>query len=160
MQNSIQPLSLILNLNDRLFTNALQGITDDMASERPSAHNNPVLWIAGHTLWARYMMLIFLGKPVDNPYQHLFENFKAYDVSLTYPSLSEVKSEWEKVTSLLKEAMQTVTAEHLAADSPVPNPIGDLTNAGTFTFLAQHESYDIGQIGYLKKYYTKEAMKY
>jgi len=27
-------------------------------------------------------------------------------------------------------------------------------------FLAQHESYDIGQLGFLKKYYTAEAMKY
>lgn len=160
MQTSIQPLAVILNLNDRLFTNALDGITDDIASERPSAHSNPLLWIAGHTLWARYMMLMFLGKPVHNPYQHLFENFKAYDASLPYPSLAEVKSEWEKVTSLLNEAMQGATAEHLAAASPIPNPVGDKTNAGTFAFLAQHESYDIGQMGYLKKYYTKEAMKY
>jgi len=26
--------------------------------------------------------------------------------------------------------------------------------------LAQHESYDIGQLGLLKKFFTKEAMSY
>ena len=61
---------------------------------------------------------------------------------------------------LLKEALASVTEEYLAADSPLKSPIGDFTNGGTVAFLAQHESYDIGQMGFLKKYFTKEAMKY
>lgn len=48
----------------------------------------------------------------------------------------------------------------MAAESPLKNPIGDSTNGGTLAFLTQHESYDIGQLAFLKKYYTKEAMQY
>jgi len=44
----------------------------------------------------------------------------------------------------------------LAADAPFKNPTGDSTIGGTIAFLAQHESYDIGQIGLLKKYFTKK----
>lgn len=33
-------------------------------------------------------------------------------------------------------------------------------HAGTLTFLTQHESYEIGKMGFLKKYHTAEAMKY
>ncbi len=160
MIQSLHLCQLIFSLNDRLFINALEGITEEQAKERHSDHNNPVNWIAAHTVHARYLMLIFLGKPSENPYNSLFENFRAYDDSISYPSLAEIKSEWQKVSGLLKDSLAAVTDKQLAAVSPVKSPIGDFTNEGTIAFLAQHESYDIGQLGYLKKYFTKEAMKY
>ena len=160
MNKSIYQSQIIFNMNDRLFLSTLQGVTDEQANERITGHVNPLIWIAAHTVWARYNALVFLGAPAANPYNDLFENFKAYDASLTYPSLAEIKDEWKKVSGLLKNAMQNVTEEHLAADSPIKSPIGDFTNGGTVAFLAQHESYDIGQLGLLKKFFTKEAMSY
>src|SRR5947209_3637340 len=100
MVESIKTVSLILNLNDRLFHNALAGVTDEQAKERISEHNNPIDWIAAHTVSSRYLMLMFLGKPAANPYQDLFENFKGYDPELEYPSLEEIKEEWERVTAM------------------------------------------------------------
>lgn len=160
MTTQLNDLSIIFNLNERLFLNALDGITEEQASERISPHNNPVNWIATHTVWARYNMLLFLGKPAANPYQGMFENFIPYDPIVAYPSLESIKEEWKKASSLLNGALQSVTAEHLTAQSPIKAPIADPTNRGTLAFLAQHESYDIGQIGLLKKYLTNEAMKY
>lgn len=147
-------------MNERLFLSTLQGVTEEQAKERIAGHVNPIIWIATHTVWARYNALMFLGAPANNPYNDLFENFKAYDASLKYPTLSEIKDEWKKVSNLLKDALKNVSEEHLAADSPLKSPIGDFTNAGTVAFLAQHESYDIGQLGLLKKFFTKEAMSY
>jgi hypothetical protein len=76
------------------------------------------------------------------------------------PALENVKGEWQKVSGLLKEAFSSVTEEHLAAESPVKVPIRDSTNGGAIAFLTQHESYSIGQLAILKKFYTKEAMSY
>lgn len=160
MSNSIHHLEGIFNLNTRLFNNTLSGISDEQSEERISGHNNSFKWIATHTVWARYNLLMFLGKPATNPYQHLNENFKAYDPADKYPSIDEIKNEWNKVSGLLKDALGSVSEEQLSADSPLKNPLGDFTNAGTLAFLAQHESYDIGQLGLLKKYLTKEAMSY
>ena len=160
MNKSVYQSQIIFNMNDRLFLSTLQGVTDEQANERITGHVNPIIWIAAHTVWARYNALAFLGAPADNPYNDLFENFKAYDASLIYPPLAEIKNEWKKVSGLLQSAVQSVTEEHLAADSPVKSPIGDFTNGGTVAFFAQHESYDIGQLGLLKKYFTKEAMSY
>jgi hypothetical protein len=102
-----------------------------------------------------------LGKPaVKNPYEGLFENFRPFDVTVNYGSLAQAKIEWQNATELLNEGLASVTEEHLAADCPLKSPIGDFTFAGTIAFLAQHESYDIGQIAFLKKYLTKEAMSY
>ncbi len=160
MPSSVNQLSLILNLNERLFINALDGITENQAKQRLSDHNNPVIWIATHNVWARYNMLLFLGKPSKNPYDGKFENFKAYNETDEYPTLENVKAEWQKASTLLKDALQSAAEEHLAAEAPIKNPSGDFTNGGTLAFLTQHESYDIGQLAFLKKYYTKEAMKY
>ena len=161
LKSSIHQSELIFSLNSRLFMNALEGITEEQAKERISDHNNPVIWLAVHTVWARYNSCAMLGKPVTkNPYDGLFEKFKPFDATTNYGTLAEAKAEWQKATALLTEALSSVTEEHLAADCPLKSPIGDFTFGGTVTFLAQHESYDIGQIAYLKKYFTKEAMKY
>lgn len=160
MATSLQHTENILNMNTRLFLNALDGITEEQSKQRISDHNNPISWLAVHTVWARYNTLAMLGKPAANPYDGLFENFKPFDPTYNYASLAEAKEEWNKASALLKEALASVTEEHLAADSPLKSPIGDFTFGGTVTFLAQHESYDIGQIAFLKKYLTKEAMSY
>lgn len=160
MNNSIYQSKIIFNMNDRLFNSTLEGVTEEQSQETIAGHVNPINWIASHTVWARYNTLMFLGKPAGNPYNDLFENFKAYDASLPYPSLAEIKDEWNKVSPLLHEALDGVSEEHLAGDSPIKSPIGDFTNGGTVAFLAQHESYDIGQLGLLKKFFTKEAMSY
>jgi hypothetical protein len=160
MTNSMNTSTLIFNLNERLFINSLNGITEEQAHETISGHNNSIAWIAAHTVWARYNMLFFLGKPAKNPFEGMFENFKPFNANETYPSLETIKKEWANASALLKEALKNTSEEHLAAESPIKSPIGDFSNAGTLAFLAQHESYDIGQLGFLKKYYTTEAMQY
>ena len=157
---SVHQLESILKLNDRLFINALADVTDEQAKQRITGHNNPLIWIATHTVWSRYMIAMLLGKPGKNPYEGMFENFKPYNESEKYPSIEEVRTEWKKTIELLQDAFSSVSEEHLAADSPLKSPIGDFTIAGTIAFLTQHESYDIGQLGFLKKYFTKEAMSY
>jgi hypothetical protein len=158
--SSVYQSEIIFNMNTRLFLNALEGITENQAKERISTHNNPVSWLAAHTVWARYNTLAMLGKPAKNPYDGLFENFKPFDAALNYGSLAAARTAWQKASELLKEAFASVSEEHLAADCPLKSPIGDFSFGGTVTFLAQHESYDIGQIAFLKKYLTKEAMSY
>jgi hypothetical protein len=160
MSKPIHYLEIIFGLNTRLFNNTLAGVTEEQSTERVSGHNNSFKWIATHTVWARYNTLMFLGKSTTNPYQGLFENFKPFNAADKYPSIEEVKKEWEKVSGLLKDALVSVPDEHLAADAPIKNPTGDFTNGGTLAFFAEHESYDIGQLGFLKKYLTKEAMAY
>jgi hypothetical protein len=157
---SVYASLLIFKMNHRLFLNALDGITEEQAKTRISGHSNPLSWIATHTAWARFNTLNLLGVKADNPFPGLFEQFKPFDPKDTYPTLEKVKEEWNKASKLLKEALHNVTEEHLKGPAPFNSPIGDATIGGTIIFLAQHESYDIGQMAYLKKYFTKEAMKY
>src|SRR5215212_7204103 len=135
MNKPIYFLEIIFNLNSRLFNNTLAGVTEEQSEERISGHNNSFKWVATHTVWARYNTLIFLGKPVQNPYPGLFEQFKPYDAADKYPTLEEIKKEWQKSSELLKDALGAVSEEHLAADSPLKSPIGDNTMGGTTAFF-------------------------
>ena len=153
-------LEIILHLNERLFINALDGITDSQAKERISDHNNPLIWLAAHTVWARYNTAALLGKPGNNPFDGLFENFKPFEESMVFDTLETIKAEWKKASALIREGLTTVSSEHLSSEAPFKNPTGDFTMGGTIAFLVQHESYDIGQAGLLKKYLTKQAMSY
>lgn len=161
MANTMYPVRLILNLNDRLFLNALEGVTENQALERISDHNNPLNWLAAHTVWARYNMCKLLGNSTaQNPYLGMFESFKPFDAAVDYGTLAMAKTEWNTATGALKESLATISDDYLLEEAPFKNPTGDFTVAGGITFLAQHESYDIGQIAFLKKYFTGEAMKY
>ena len=160
MKNSIYHPAMIFKMNERLFLNSLAGVTDEMAKERISDHNNPMNWLTTHTVWARYNIAALLGKPAENPYNGMFENFKPFDDSMKFDSLEKLKEEWGKASALLNEGLASVTEDHLAAESPFKSPIGDPSIGGTIAFLAQHESYDIGQMALLKKFLTKEAMSY
>ncbi len=50
MKKSLEHSALILNMNSRLFINALEGVTEEMAQDRISDHNNPLNWIATYLL--------------------------------------------------------------------------------------------------------------
>ena len=160
MTNDLKSMQTILNLNTRLFDNTLEGITEEHWNARMSGHNNPLKWIAAHVVSSRYLFLTLLGKPTQSPYQELFANQRPYDTKDVYPSLGEVKKEWETVSALLKTALVSPSSEALGKSPPFPLPIEEQTNFGALAFFVQHESYEIGQLGFLKKYHTKEAMKY
>lgn len=160
MKKSTHHSEIIFNLNERLFTNALAGVTDEHAKQRISSHNNPMNWLTTHTVWARYNIAAILGKPGTNPYTGMFEGFKPFEETMQFDSLDKLKEEWKKASQLLREGLASITEEQLDGPAPFQNPTGDQTVGGTIAFLAQHESYDIGQMGILKKYLTKEAMSY
>lgn len=160
MTNDLKSVQIILNLNTRLFTNTLEGITEEHWNARLSGHNNPLKWIAAHVVSSRYLFLSLLGKPVQSPYQELFEKQRPFDPTDVFPSLGDVRTEWARVSELLKTELASPSPDALKMGAPFPLPIEDQTNFGAMAFFTQHESYEIGQMGLLKKYHTKEAMKY
>jgi DinB superfamily len=161
MAKSIYQSEITLNMNTKLFHNALAGVTEEQAKEKISYRNNSLDWLTTHTVWARYNMAKILGNPPDkNPYDGLFDSSNPLDTSHKFQTLDEIKAEWDKATVLLQDALASVKEEHLAGDAPFKSPIGDRTIGGVIAFLVQHESYNIGQIAFLKKYFTNEAMKY
>ena len=145
-------------LQTRLFSNALVNLEADCTT-RPSDTTNHLAWLAGHLVSTRVMLVNLLGGSARDPHPDIFGKGKGIDESLAYPSLKRSMADWEAVAPLLTEALKKVDDKVLAAKAPFPTPMGEKLGE-VIAFFAHHEAYHIGQMGILRKYFGKEAMKY
>lgn len=159
MVEVIAPLCELLKLNTRLFLNCLDGVDDTMARARPSADTNSIGFLACHVLHARYYLAAFLGLEAVNPFQELFDS--AHDVNdLEVPPLDELRSAWVELSAQLVDRTPEVTEADLGREAGQEFPVDDGTVLGAVTFLVQHESFHIGQLALLRKYFGLEGMAY
>ncbi len=61
MNPVVEPIKNTIDLNTRLFSNVLEGITDEMATRRPNDGANHVSFIACHMVDARHYLARSLG---------------------------------------------------------------------------------------------------
>ena len=155
-----EPLAKILDLNTRLFINCLDGIDDATAQKRIKMDTNSMTFIVCHLIDARYYLAGIINLKTENPFKELFEQAQSIDDFKDFPRLKELKSAWLDVSKKLSEFFPELATDELQKESSVDFPIDDNTVLGAIAFLIQHESYHIGQLGFLRKYLGFGAMKY
>ena len=160
MKNAIFPLQLIFNLNSKLFLNATEKVTDEMAVIRPDDQINNVVFISAHLLDARYYISDMLDLKVVNPFKDAFEKVTRVEDSDQLPGLNKIRSTWVEVSQKLSDHLTTLPEEILNRKASFKFPVTDDTVLGAITFLISHESYHLGQLGILRKYLDLPAMKY
>lgn len=151
----------IFSINTSLFSNCLDGVTEDQAIQKISSNTNSLKWLAAHVVWARYQISALMGNPpANNPFDGLFENFRPHEESDDLKSLAEIKQEWDKATTLLATSFSNIDADFWDMDSVITFPLQlDKSNASLMAILVQHECLHIGQMATLKKYTTGIPMK-
>jgi uncharacterized damage-inducible protein DinB len=148
---ALAPVALIFKLNAGLIRSSLDGLTDDELWQRPTLHNNPLLWVVGHIVATRAGMLGRLGDPFDTGWGDLFARGAALHERSRYPSRNDVERLHRIVADHLKAKFSSLTEADLcapAAGKPLP---GVTTVAEQLAFLAFHESYHVGQLAYIRK---------
>jgi len=150
----------LYDYHSKLYNNVLADISDADAGNRLGTKANHVAWLAGSLVNERFTLAGMLGVKEKQTADELFENHKGIQDEADYPSLAEYKSDWEKVTPLLKEAMEKLTEEQLNGPDPYEMPGGDYTLFDSLTFCTDRESYVIGQIALYRRLLGYEAMKY
>jgi uncharacterized damage-inducible protein DinB len=159
MVEAIAPLHEMAKLNTRLFLNCLDGVDDAMARKRPNADTNSIGFLACHILHARYYLASYVGLESVNPFHELFDS--ARDVNdLEVPPLDELRSAWSELSAQLIDSLPGVSEAELGRDSGQEFPVDDGTVRGAVAFLVQHESFHIGQLALLRKYFGLEGMAY
>jgi len=138
--------------NAELFDKSLEGLAPEEWQIRPNETSNPMLWIAGHVVWARSTVLGCLGSPWSRPWLTLFARGSKLLEPGEYPSRDEVMLAWQDAKAALNSAMETVSDEALAAPGPERVPSFDGKMSGTVGFLAFHETYHVGQACYLRRW--------
>jgi len=161
MHPSLAPLKRTLELNARLVPNCLDGVSDELATRRPSAGTNHIAFVALHILDARYYLAAALGVACESPFKERLEGAKGIDDIDVYPSLDDVRDAWNEVSGLLSSRLEVMDEKALDAEAPFSFPIeGGASLLGMLTFLTQHESYHVGQLAFLRRLVGLDAMSY
>ncbi|MFQ5570638.1 MAG: DinB family protein [Rhodothermales bacterium] len=158
--HSAQTLAAQFDLHTRLFNNVLEGISDADADEQARETVNNIKWLAGHLTSTRYSMKQIGQLEEDDPYSELFSHGHGLRDDVEYPSIKAIKTHWNAISERISTGMARLPEAVLAGPAPAKVPIDDGTMGGMLAFLMHHEAYHIGQMGILRRYLGKEAMKY
>jgi uncharacterized damage-inducible protein DinB len=128
------------------------GLSPEEWQTRPNETSNPMLWIAGHLVWSRSLVLKSLGAEFSRPWLPLFARGSKLADASEYPSQEEILEAWSEVKSELTRAMEDASVEALSAPAPEKMPTIDGTLGGLLGFMAWHETYHVGQAAYLRRW--------
>ncbi|MDO5968552.1 hypothetical protein Q4Q35_01915 [Flavivirga aquimarina] len=148
-------------LHNMLFKNAIEGIKDEDAKVRINEKTNHMLWLAGNLASTRYDLAKNLGVTVENTYAEFYENHKSYQEGMAYPNLEKLLKNWNTISPVLKEKLESLSDAALFKEPDFKTPpMFNQTLLRYILFLIDRESYVIGQLAFIRKALSYEAMKY
>jgi hypothetical protein len=130
---------------------SLDGLVDRDLWQRPTDRNNPMLWVFGHLVATRAMILGVLGEPFDTGWGDLFKRGAVLQDAGRYPPRQEIERIHRDVVERLKVKFAALTDTDLARAATGPALPGVKTLADQLAFFAFHESYHVGQLAYIRK---------
>lgn len=157
--DTIAPIIAQLAMHTRLFHNVTTGFTEDDAG-RLMAGANHVKWLTGHLVSARFMTARLVGLTDPEPFPALFADLKGRQDGAVYPTMAELTRDWPPISERLLHRLAHLSAAELASPPPFRTPTDDGTLKGFLAFVAHHEAYTIGQIGYVRRMVGLAGMAY
>ncbi len=147
------PIATIFAMNDDFVLQALEGLTQEELWKAPTGRNNALLWIAGHVVQTRALVLQLLGEPVDTGWGTLFDRGAPAATAAEanrYPSRSDIERVMREITPRLHAKLASLDDTYLAGPARMQVP-GTKTVADELGFFALHDSYHVGQLAYVRK---------
>jgi uncharacterized damage-inducible protein DinB len=144
------PTAMIFSFNEPFVHQALSGLSEEELHRPPSDRNNNMLWIAGHIVQTRAMVLGFLGDHVNTGWGKLFDRGAALVDASQYPARDQIERVMRDVSARLNAKLASLTDDVLKRPATMQVP-GTKTVADELAFFAFHDSYHIGQLSYIRK---------
>jgi uncharacterized damage-inducible protein DinB len=160
MEQRVAPLAALFDLNTDLLLNCLEGVSEAEARQCLAGGGNCIAFLAAHLADTRYFLVASLGSPLPNPLARYLANASSIADVREWPTLAEIRGAWLAVGDHLQRVLGALTEADLKEATAQPFPIGDGTRLGMIAFLAQHDSYHLGQIGFLRRQLGKPGMSY
>jgi uncharacterized damage-inducible protein DinB len=160
MDARLTPLVTILDLNTDLLLNALDGLSESEAQHRLPGGGNSVAFLAAHLTDSRHFLASRLGHPAANPLARYLADAKSIDDIRSWATLDQVRAAWISISSHLLGILESLGAEELDRLNAHRFPCDDTTVLGMVAFLSQHDSYHIGQVGFLRRQLGRPAIAY
>jgi uncharacterized damage-inducible protein DinB len=160
MDPQVRPLATLYDLNTDLLLNCLEGLSDADAQRQLQAGGNSITFLAEHLTDCRHFLVARLGQTLVNPIARYVADVQSINDISEWPTLGEIRTAWLAVSSHLQTVLSGLTAAELAEPNVHRFPLEDTTRLGMVAFLAQHDSYHLGQIGFIRRQLGKPPMSY
>lgn len=143
----------LLAVNASLMARAVDGLSAEELLRQPGEHGNPILWILGHVIATRGGLLRILGAAWDAPvWTRAFVRGSAPPAAWEYPPVAQMLATLTATDGALAAALETIPPEQWSAASAHAFPVPDRTLRGDLAFFVFHETYHVGQMGYVRRW--------
>ena len=151
MHPSVAPLLEIYKANANLFLHALADVSPEDIVRRPDNNVNSLHFVAGHMLNSRFVLGNLIGIEDKCPWPGLFARGAELKGISEYPGIEEIRDTWVALSEKLTGKLAELTESQLHTKVSARYPVDDDTVLGGIAFLALHDSYHVGQLGYVRK---------
>jgi len=151
MSTDLATIGNMFKANTSLFEKATREIPAERWLVQPGEDSNHLLWIAGHVVVSRGSAVKTLGGEWSAPWEKLFARGAQRAAAQEYPEPAEIQQAWQEVSEKLVAALPKASKEMLETPVAKGQPSLDGTVGGIIAFLCLHETYHMGQMGYVRK---------
>jgi uncharacterized damage-inducible protein DinB len=156
---SVTPLAAVFRLNTELLLNCLDGLDDTSAQQRGTPGTNSVAFLVAHLVESRHFIATVLGAPLPSPLPRALANARSLEDAGEMLPVGELAGAWEAISAHLAVQLERIDTAQLAQQGQ-RFPGSDGTVLGALAFLAQHDSYHLGQVALLRRQLGFPAMGY
>jgi hypothetical protein len=158
VSNRLIGLIDLFDLHTPFLDSALDGISEEDATNRLGTKANHIAWIAGSLVQERYELANLMGLNLKSSANELFKDHKGIQENATYPSLDSYKKDWKEISPVLKAQLLKVTDQEL--DKMLEFPGMSFSLYEMVSFQMYREANCMGQIALWRRLLGYEAMKY
>jgi uncharacterized damage-inducible protein DinB len=152
MKEGLANIEGMFKFNTDVVNKAIADVDAEHWFRKPGDDSNHLMWVMGHLVVHRGHTLKTLGVDWNVSWAPLFARGAERLADNEYPSAEEMRAAWNQVSTELSDALRTAAADRLAGDAPKGPPSFDGKVSGSVAFLAYHDTYHAGQVGYLRKW--------
>ena len=152
METSFSNIKGMFKFNTDIINKAIAEVKDEDWFRTPGDDSNHLLWMLGHVVVHRGMVLTLLGADWNTSWAPMFARGAERVDSAQYPSPEEMRDAWSQISEQLKATLNESSAEKLGSSAPEGMPSFDKTVSGSVAFFAFHDCYHTGQMSFLRKW--------
>lgn len=152
METDFKNISGMFRTNTEIVNRAIADVSPDDWFRKPGDDSNHLMWLLGHLVVHRGLVLKTIGGQWDSSWASLFARGSERVDNAAYPTVDEIRSAWDQISEQLKTALREVPEETLNKTAPEGPPSFDKKVSGNVAFLAFHDAYHTGQVSFLRKW--------
>lgn len=152
METSFSNIKGMFKTNTDIINKAIADVKPDDWFRQPGNDSNHLMWLLGHIVVHRGLVLKTVGADWSASWASLFARGTERVDAAQYPSIEEMRAAWNQVSEQIKATLNESPAEVLGKPSAEGMPSFDKQVSGTVAFLAFHDTYHTGQISFVRKW--------